>query len=78
MLRRLAAVPSWGKWPDGTDRGNAGRLPRAGPLHTAGPTRALSPMEKAWCYPVIADGRLYIRDTECLWCYDVKDSASKE
>ncbi len=36
------------------------------------------PMEKAWCYPVIADGRLYIRDTESLWCYDVKDSASKE
>jgi hypothetical protein len=37
-----------------------------------------NPMEKAWCYPVIADGCLYIRDSECLWCYDVKDSSSKE
>lgn len=29
-------------------------------------------MEKAWAYPVIADGRLYIRDLGVLWCYDVK------
>lgn len=29
-------------------------------------------MEKAWAYPVIADGKLYIRDTECLWCYQIK------
>jgi outer membrane protein assembly factor BamB len=36
----------------------------------------INAMEKAWCYPVIADGRLYIRDTQCLWCYDIKDSAS--
>ena len=27
---------------------------------------------KAWAYPVVANGRLYIRDTNCLWCYDVK------
>jgi len=35
------------------------------------PTRA-NPMEKAWTYPVIANGRLYIRDKESLWCYNVK------
>lgn len=35
------------------------------------PARA-NPMEKAWPYPVIADGKLYIRDKESLWCYDVK------
>jgi outer membrane protein assembly factor BamB len=29
-------------------------------------------MEKAWAYPVVANGRLYVRDTDCLWCYDVK------
>ena len=29
-------------------------------------------MEKAWAYPVIANGRLYIRDLNMLWCYDVK------
>ncbi len=29
--------------------------------------------EKAWPYPVVANGRLYIRDLGTLWCYDVKD-----
>jgi hypothetical protein len=27
---------------------------------------------KARTYPVVADGRLYIRDFGTLWCYDVK------
>jgi outer membrane protein assembly factor BamB len=27
---------------------------------------------KAWAYPVIADGRLYIRDWTSLWCFDVR------
>ena len=27
---------------------------------------------RAWCYPVIANGRLYVRDLGVLWCYDVK------
>ncbi len=27
---------------------------------------------KAWEYPVISDGRLYIHDWGTLWCYDVK------
>lgn len=35
------------------------------------PSRA-NPMEKAWTYPVIANGKLYIRDKDSLWCYDVK------
>ena len=26
-------------------------------------------MEKAWAYPVVANGKLYIRDHGCLWCY---------
>ena len=26
---------------------------------------------KAWAYPVVANGRLYIRDNGVLWCYDV-------
>ncbi len=33
-----------------------------------------NPMEKAWSYPVVAAGRLYIRDLSLLWCYDVKNS----
>jgi outer membrane protein assembly factor BamB len=31
-----------------------------------------NPMEKAWAYPVLADGKLYIRDHASLWCYAVK------
>ncbi len=27
---------------------------------------------KAWAYPVLANGRLYLRDLGALWCYDVK------
>jgi outer membrane protein assembly factor BamB len=34
-------------------------------------------MEKAWTYPVIANGRLYIRDKNLLWCYDVGEGAGK-
>lgn len=29
---------------------------------------------KAWEYPVIADGKLYIHDWGTLWCYDVKST----
>ena len=31
-----------------------------------------SPMEKAWAYPVVANGRLYLREHGSLWCYTVK------
>jgi outer membrane protein assembly factor BamB len=31
----------------------------------------------AWPYPVVANGRLYLRDQNLLWCYDVKDPGSK-
>ncbi len=27
---------------------------------------------KAWAYPVVANGRLYIRDAGSLWCYDIR------
>jgi outer membrane protein assembly factor BamB len=27
---------------------------------------------KAWEYPVVANGRLYVRDVGSLWCYDIK------
>ena len=26
---------------------------------------------KAWAYPVLADGKLYLRDLGSLWCYDI-------
>lgn len=27
---------------------------------------------KAWAYPVVANGKLYIRDLHSLWCYDIR------
>jgi outer membrane protein assembly factor BamB len=37
--------------------------------------RPLGPFpEKAWTYPAIANGRLYIRDIGTLWAYDIKAS----
>jgi len=33
-------------------------------------------MEQAWAYPVIADGRLYIRDADTMWCYDIRASGT--
>ena len=28
---------------------------------------------KSWAYPVIANGRLYIRNLNMLWCFDIRD-----
>ena len=35
------------------------------------PKRTRAAMEAAWTYPVVANGRLYIRELDSLWCYDV-------
>jgi outer membrane protein assembly factor BamB len=29
---------------------------------------------KVWTHPVVADGRLYLRDQDLIFCYDVKDA----
>ncbi len=42
------------------------------------PQKRANAGEKAWAYPVIADGRLYIRDADCLWSYDIKAAATKK
>jgi outer membrane protein assembly factor BamB len=36
------------------------------------PEERAIPEEKAWAYPAIADGRLYIRDSDSLWCFDIR------
>jgi outer membrane protein assembly factor BamB len=38
------------------------------------PPATVNPMEKAWPYPVIADGRLFVRNSDSLWCYDIEDT----
>lgn len=37
-------------------------------------TRQRSPSGKIWTHPVVIDGRLYLRDQELLFCYDVRGS----
>jgi len=34
-------------------------------------------MEKSWAYPVVANGRLYLRDHGVIWCYAVKAAAGQ-
>lgn len=31
---------------------------------------------KAWAYPVVANGRLYVHDYGTLWCYDIRAAAA--
>src|SRR6266404_645887 len=31
---------------------------------------------KAWAYPTIANGRLYIRDANVLWCYEIRSQGT--
>jgi len=45
-------------------RSKGGLTPPDQPSHS-------NPMEKAWAYPVVANGRLFLRDHGTLWCYDV-------
>src|SRR5262249_6337249 len=33
--------------------------------------KRINDMEKAWTYPVVANGKLFLRDQGVLWCYDV-------
>jgi outer membrane protein assembly factor BamB len=35
------------------------------------PKRTRGSRDKYWSYPVVANGRLYIREVGSLWCYDV-------
>jgi outer membrane protein assembly factor BamB len=36
------------------------------------PPERTQQMEKAWAYPIVSNGRFYVRDHGSLWCYDVK------
>lgn len=43
------------------------------------PPKRRDSRERAWAYPVVSNGRLYIRDLGTLWSYDVKNpQAAKE
>jgi len=42
------------------------------------PVHPNGPREAAWAHPVVANGRLYIRDMGTLWCYDVRDPGASD
>ena len=54
----------------GARRGHAGGYREKGRFTP--PDQPDRGQSKAWAYPVVANGRLYIRDFGVLWCYDVK------
>lgn len=35
-------------------------------------TQQRSPRGKIWTHPVVANGKLYLRDQELIFCFDVK------
>jgi hypothetical protein len=35
-------------------------------------TQQRSPKGKIWTHPVVANGKLYLRDQELIFCFDVK------
>jgi outer membrane protein assembly factor BamB len=39
--------------------------------HFTPPDQPARGNSRAWTYPVVANGRLYLRDKDVLWCYDV-------
>jgi hypothetical protein len=45
------------------------------PEHSNFPkTRTTSQSAKAWSHPAIANGHLYLRDAELIFCYDIRDN----
>ncbi len=44
----------------------------AGQFRPPAPPSARSPQRDAWAHPALCDGRLYIRNHESLFCYDVR------
>jgi outer membrane protein assembly factor BamB len=49
-------------------------LPELSKTHETRPSHASAGV---WTHPVVANGRLYLRDQELLYCYDVRDPKAK-
>ena len=50
--------------------GPAARRSRTRPVHTVESACRINRMEKAWVYPVVAEGKP--PRSRCLWCYDIR------
>ncbi len=54
------------------------KLPESSKLRGTAPTAfRTSTQALIWSHPVIANGRLYLRDQELVFCYDVKEPRTK-
>ena len=54
------------------------KLPEASKLRGTAPTALRTATEALiWSHPVIANGRLYVRDQELVFCYEVKEPRTK-
>jgi outer membrane protein assembly factor BamB len=63
-------APDSKKWrPQGTFE-----LPEKSKANATRPTHASAGV---WTHPVVANGRLYLRDQELIFCYDIRDPKSK-
>jgi len=51
--------------PQGWEESGRFKIPRQ--------SRLRKPQGKFWTHPVVANGRLYLRDQDLLFCYDVKE-----
>jgi hypothetical protein len=76
LLRRRSFVPAWGNGEAALVEPSPEGYREQGRFSPPNPPKRANNMEKAWAYPVVAGGRLYLRDHGCLWCYDVQAGAS--
>jgi hypothetical protein len=72
-LAGLAAAADWPQWRPGAHGRVEGDSAR-GRFTIPERSKLRQPYTRnLWPHPVVANGRLYLRDRELLFCYDVKD-----
>src|SRR5262249_26031984 len=54
--------------PEGWKEGGHFKIPRE--------TTVRKPQGKIWTHPVVANGRLYLRDQDLIFCYNIKELTS--
>jgi hypothetical protein len=40
-------------------------------------TKLRKPAGKIWTHPVVCDGKLYLRDQDLLFCFDVREGSAR-
>ena len=50
---------------------SSGEYKELGRFKVGGQSKIRRPSGKFWTHPVIANGKLYLRDQDLLFCYDI-------